>query len=165
MTKATTIALTVFSVISLISCKKNRTCTCKVTEQNGSTTELTYTYKSLSKSTAKSNCFDYDITDQTTNKTTKYDCSLKLQIMKKRYIYLWLPFFLFWFSSCKKDYTCTCVVTQYGQAGSINIGSATTTLKINMKSVSKKTAKRNCISGKIQQSTSQDYILNDCKLN
>lgn len=78
MIKATTIAMTVLSVISLTSCKKNRTCNCKVTEQNGSATEVTYTFKSLSKSTAKSNCFDYDITDQTTNKTTKYDCTLKL---------------------------------------------------------------------------------------
>ncbi len=63
--------------ILLFSCKKNHTCTCYVTEQNGSSTELTYTFKSLSKSYAKSNCFDYNITDQTNNKTTTYDCTLQ----------------------------------------------------------------------------------------
>ncbi|MES2515324.1 MAG: hypothetical protein V4580_14320 [Bacteroidota bacterium] len=63
--------------IAMVSCKKNRTCTCKVTEANGSSTELTYTFKSLNKSTAKSNCFDYDVTDQLTNATTKYNCTLK----------------------------------------------------------------------------------------
>ncbi|MES2515325.1 MAG: hypothetical protein V4580_14325 [Bacteroidota bacterium] len=68
-------------------------------------------------------------------------------------------------SSCKKDYSCTCTVTYYGQAGSINIGSSTSTIKINMKSVSKKTAKSNCVSGKVEESNTKDYIIQDCKLN
>jgi hypothetical protein len=46
----------------------------------------------------------------------------------------------------------------------MNIGSTTTTLQITMKSVSKKTAKRNCFSAKLQQSNTQDYITNECQL-
>ncbi|MCD6018398.1 MAG: hypothetical protein K0S53_1519 [Bacteroidetes bacterium] len=65
------------ALLLFTSCKKNWTCVCKVTDQNGASTELTYTFKSTSKSTAKSNCFDYDITDQSNNKTEKHDCLLK----------------------------------------------------------------------------------------
>ncbi len=72
---------------------------------------------------------------------------------------------LFGLTACKKDYVCNCSVTYYGQIGSINVGSATSKIVITMKSVSKKTAKRNCISGKIKQSNTQDYIVNECKLN
>lgn len=71
------LCLLILFILLFASCKKNWNCSCKVTEQNGGTTELTYTFKSLSKSTAKANCFDYDVTDQTNNKATKYDCTLK----------------------------------------------------------------------------------------
>lgn len=65
-------------------------------------------------------------------------------------------------ASCKKDYICTCKV-KYTQVNNPNYGN-TTTFTINMKSVTKKTAKRNCISSTAKFSNSQDYIIQDCKL-
>lgn len=85
--------------------------------------------------------------------------------MKKAQIFFLSTITLFGLFACKKDYVCNCSVTYYSQVGSVNVGSANTNIVITMKSVSKKTAKRNCISGKIQQSNTQDYIINECKLN
>lgn len=71
------IVASILIIFSISSCNKDRTCTCKVSEPNKSTYEVTYTLKKIKKSKAKSNCFDYDVTESTSGQTIKYDCILK----------------------------------------------------------------------------------------
>ena len=87
-----------FVALTAVSCKKDRTCTCKTTTSSTSSTSSGFTISStgpysstenksvmtkVSKKTAKANCVSYDNTKVTTDvdgdtqtTVTKNDCSL-----------------------------------------------------------------------------------------
>ncbi len=72
--------ITVLLIAGFISCKKDRKCSCKVNEKLSSGTsnyDVTYTMHNVSKSTAKTNCVDYEIRDESTSETITYDCTIK----------------------------------------------------------------------------------------
>lgn len=62
------------------SCKKDRICSCKVVEKMATGTskyDVTYTIHNVTKNTAKTNCVDYEIRDESSGETITYDCTLK----------------------------------------------------------------------------------------
>lgn len=74
MKKITLIAVAAIGMTLFASCKKDYTCTCKVT-MGGSTQEVAQTYPKTSKSTAKTACESYETTVQVAGVTA--ECSLK----------------------------------------------------------------------------------------
>lgn len=72
--------LAVVLLTGFTSCKKDRICTCKVIEKmtTGTTKyDVTYTIHNVTKNTAKTNCVDYEVRDESTGETITYDCTLK----------------------------------------------------------------------------------------
>jgi len=65
----------VLLITFLASCKKDYTCTCTITQANGSTTEKTKTLIDMRNSDAKKVCIDYEETKN--GITTKAKCELK----------------------------------------------------------------------------------------
>ena len=85
--------------------------------------------------------------------------------MKVKYYHLIL-FFVFWLIvSCKKDFHCKCE-TRYTIESQINNPSYGTkkTYDITYKSVSKRTAKKNCLTVAANYSNSQGYVIQNCVL-
>ncbi len=74
MKKITLIAVAAISMSVFASCKKDYTCTCKVTS-GGTTMEVAQTYPKTSKSTAKTACDSYKSTVAMAGATA--ECSLK----------------------------------------------------------------------------------------
>lgn len=80
MKKLTLIVLAI-GVISLVACKKDRTCTCTVTQTSGSSA-VSYTqtvkYTASKKGDARANCLSYTATEGvgTTLVTTTGTCTL-----------------------------------------------------------------------------------------
>lgn len=74
MKKITLVAVAAISMSLFASCKKDYTCTCKVTV-SGSTADATQTFPKTSKSTAKTACESYETTLKVGGATA--ECSLK----------------------------------------------------------------------------------------
>jgi len=73
-------SISILLFIGFTSCKKDRICACKVVDKTGggnSTYDVTYTIHNVTKSTAKTNCVDYEVKDVSSNETINYDCTLK----------------------------------------------------------------------------------------
>lgn len=67
--------------------------------------------------------------------------------------------------SCKKDRVCNCNAQINYVASGTTYQTATQNITITFKNVSKQTAKKNCITAKIKYDNSQDYVIQECKLN
>jgi hypothetical protein len=68
------------ALIAFASCKKDRVCTCKVTDKTAggsSSYDVTYTMHKVTRNTAKTNCVDYDANNVNTGETVSYNCTLK----------------------------------------------------------------------------------------
>ncbi len=63
--------------------------------------------------------------------------------------------------SCKKDYTCNCTVKETNASGNITTNDK---LTINLKGVSKNTAKTNCVSYEAKNETNSATLTYDCVL-
>lgn len=74
MKKIALVAVAAISMSLFASCKKDFTCSCKVTS-GGSTSEVAQTYPKTSKSTAKKACESYESTVAMAGATA--ECSLK----------------------------------------------------------------------------------------
>lgn len=74
MKKITLVAVAAIGMTLFASCKKDHTCTCKVT-MGGSTQEVSYTMPKTSKSDAKKACDTYQSTATMAGATAS--CSLK----------------------------------------------------------------------------------------
>lgn len=78
--KKITLALACVGLMSLTSCfKKERTCTCTHTDENGNATVSTIKFSKIKKSDAKDACSNEStsITFGGQTQTTKTDCELK----------------------------------------------------------------------------------------
>ena len=67
--------------------------------------------------------------------------------------------------SCKKDRVCSCSAQVNYVASGATYQTSSQNITVTFKKVSKQTAKKNCITTKIKYDSSQDYVIQDCKLN
>lgn len=74
MKKITLVAVAAIGMTLFASCKKDHTCTCKVT-MGSSTQDVTQTFPKTSKSSAKTACESYETTIAVAGATA--ECSLK----------------------------------------------------------------------------------------
>ena len=72
--------ITIIFLVIFCSCKKDYICACtiKQTSITGSTSsdKVTYTFKAVSKTKAKSNCFSYLAKNESTGEVLDYTCTL-----------------------------------------------------------------------------------------
>lgn len=72
--------ITLACLIIFCSCKKDYLCNCTIKEtSNGVTSndKVTYTFKAVSKTKAKSNCISYSAKNESTGDMLDYNCTLK----------------------------------------------------------------------------------------
>lgn len=76
--KKITILAIAFIAISIASCKKDRSCTCTVTDNSPGSTSSEYkvVYKKITKSNAKAACMSIDITPDGQPYTETRKCTL-----------------------------------------------------------------------------------------
>jgi hypothetical protein len=77
--KKITILLIACIATSFVSCKKDRTCNCTVTDNSpgATTSEYTVVYKKISKSNAKAACMSLEVTPSGQPYTETRKCTLK----------------------------------------------------------------------------------------
>lgn len=77
--KKNIIAITAIAALAFVSCKKDRTCTCSVTDNSpgATTSEYTVKYKKITKSNAKAACMSLEVTPSGQPYTEKRTCTLK----------------------------------------------------------------------------------------